>query len=74
VDQFQEVHQSGGFCSSNDTRAHFGLGTSEIADELEIGWPSGLVQKFKNIRSRQIIWIREGENRFQEKPSAAHGK
>ena len=63
--QVQEVHQSGGFLSSHDLRAHFGLGGSEVVDEIEIRWPSGLVQKFRGIRSGQIVWIREGKDRLR---------
>jgi len=62
IEQMQEVHQSGGFCSSNDPRAHFGLGTSTMVDELEVIWPSGLVQKFSKVKSRQIVTVKEGGN------------
>ena len=61
LEQMQEVHQSGGFCSSNDPRASFGLGASAVIDELEIRWPSGAVQKFTKVNSRQILTIKEGE-------------
>lgn len=62
MEQVQEVHQSGGFLASNDPRARFGLGTSTVVDELEVDWPSGLVQNFHGIRSRQILRITEGES------------
>jgi len=55
----QEVHQSGGFCSSNDPRATFGLGAVAVVDELEVRWPSGTVQKITKVRSRQILTIKE---------------
>lgn len=66
--QVQEVRQSGGFLASNDVRARFGLGSSTVVDELEIDWPSGLIQKFKDVKSRQIVRIREGENGMQAGP------
>jgi hypothetical protein len=62
MEQVQEVHQSGGFLASNDVRARFGLGSSTVVDELEIDWPSGLVQHFHGIRSQQILRIKEGES------------
>jgi hypothetical protein len=62
MEQMQDVHQSGGFLSSNDTRARFGLGDASVVDEIEITWPSGLLQKFQNIKSGQILRITEGEN------------
>ncbi len=73
LEQMQEVHQSGGFCSSNDPRAHFGLGASAMVDELEVRWPSGAVQKFHDVKSRQIITIKEGENSFRSEPLHAVG-
>lgn len=61
IEQFQEVHQSGGFLSSNDIRVHFGLGESSTVDELEISWPSGLVQKFKGLNTNRVLKIKEGK-------------
>jgi hypothetical protein len=58
--QLQEVHQSGGFLSSNDTRVHFGLGENAFVDSIEIRWPSGLVQHLKDLKLRQIITVTEG--------------
>jgi hypothetical protein len=69
----QEVHQSGGFCSSNDPRALFGLGTSAMIDELEVRWPSGPVQRFAHVKSRQIVTIKEGENSLHVWPLQAAG-
>ena len=68
MEQMQEVHQCGGFCSSNDPRADFGLGTSQVVDELEVRWPSGLVQKFTNVKSRQIVTIKEGSSTLNAQP------
>jgi hypothetical protein len=67
-EQMQEVHRSGGFCASNDPRAHFGLGTATVVDELEIRWPSGAIQKFKGINSRQILHIKEDQSSFLSGP------
>jgi len=69
--QMQEVHQSGGFCSSNDPRADFGLGASTVVDELEVRWPSGLVQKFTGVKSRQIVTIKEGDSSLRAEPMHA---
>lgn len=62
MEQVQEVHQSGGFLASNDSRARFGLRSSTVVDDLEVDWPSGLVQHFHGIRSQQILRIKEGES------------
>jgi hypothetical protein len=61
IDQFQEVHQSGGFLSSNDVRVHFGLGESTTVEELEITWPSGVLQKLKGLKPNRVLKIKEGK-------------
>lgn len=62
IEQLQDVHQSGGFLSSNDPRARFGLGSASVVDEIEITWPSGLTQNFRDIKSGQFLRITEGDN------------
>jgi len=40
-------------------------------DEIEIRWPSGLVQRLQNISTNQILNIREGaENRNNAKATS----
>ena len=41
-------------------RVHFGLGTSDIVDELEITWPSGSVSYLRGVAVNQILTVREG--------------
>ena len=47
--------------SSQDPRLHFGLGTRTKIDWLEILWPSGMTTKIANVKTDQIIAIKEGE-------------
>ena len=58
TEQVREVHQGGGFLSSNDIRAHFGVDGTTV-DELEIRWPSGNVQVLKDVKCRQILNVQE---------------
>ena len=53
--------QNGGthFMAQNHQRVHFGLGEHAIVDELEVRWPSGIVQRLENIKADQILLIRE---------------
>lgn len=53
--------QNGGmhFMAQHHQRVHFGLGKHTIADELEIRWPSGVVQRLENVPADQIMLIRE---------------
>lgn len=46
--------------SSQDPRLHFGLNQQERVDAIEIRWPSGEVTKLENVKSDQIIAVREG--------------
>ncbi len=39
--QADEVRSGGSYLSQNDVRIHFGLGTHDRLDRVEILWPSG---------------------------------
>jgi len=47
--------------SAQDARLHFGLGKNSKVDAVEIVWPSGAVTKLANLKSDQIIAVKEGE-------------
>jgi hypothetical protein len=57
--QVVTVSTAGGYLSSNDKRAHFGLGTDAAAKAVEIHWPSGIVQRLENVRANQILKVDE---------------
>ncbi len=59
--QIDEVMSGSSYYSQNDFRLHFGLGTAEKADAIEISWPSGLKEKFENLPGNQIVVITEGK-------------
>ena len=40
-DQIDEVMSGSSYYSQNDLRLHFGLGTADQADRVEVSWPSG---------------------------------
>jgi hypothetical protein len=46
--------------SAQDPRLHFGLGGHAKVDAIEIVWPSGTVTKLSDVKSDQIIAIKEG--------------
>ncbi len=48
-----------GYLSQNDPRMHFGLAKNEIAEKIEIKWPSGKSQILENIKVNQILTITE---------------
>lgn len=57
--QTRELKAGDSFASSNDPRAHFGLGSARIIDELLIRWPSGRISNLNEVRADQIITVRE---------------
>jgi enediyne biosynthesis protein E4 len=60
---FTSYDQSKGgmsFCSAQDPRIYFGLGARDHVDSLEIRWPSGAVESFKDLAADEIITITEG--------------
>jgi hypothetical protein len=57
--QAQAVLSQSSFYSSSDTRLHFGLGGSASVD-LDIYWPNGLHEKYKELPANQLVTLREG--------------
>jgi hypothetical protein len=45
--------------SAQDPRLHFGLGPQSKVDAIEIVWPSGSVTRLANVKSDQIIAVKE---------------
>ena len=58
-DQIDEVMSGSSYYSQNDLRLHFGLGTAEQADRVEVFWPSGLKESFADVKANQIVVIQE---------------
>ena len=57
---FKEVRSGASYLSQSDLRVHFGLGKNTKVDTLEIHWQSGLTERFSNLKSNQILHIKEG--------------
>jgi enediyne biosynthesis protein E4 len=60
MSQIDEVRGGGGYNSSNDTRLHFGLGSSATMEKVVVRWPGGLQQEFNNVPADAIYRIKEG--------------
>ncbi len=50
----------GSYQSANDPRLHFGLGTSDRIERLEVRWPSGLVESYTGLPADRGYLLREG--------------
>ncbi len=59
--QIDEVHAGGSYNSTSDTRLHFGLGSEPTMNKIEVVWPSGLRQEFRDVPADAIYEIKEGE-------------
>ena len=59
--QIDEVRSGGGYFSQSDLRVHFGIGKAQKVDVLEIRWPSGQVDMLKDIKSNQVLFVKEGQ-------------
>ena len=57
--QAQAVMSQSSFFSCNDPRLHFGLGSSSTVD-IEVYWPSGLHETFKQLPANQLVTLKEG--------------
>src|SRR5215475_1562422 len=55
-----EVRSGSSYDSNNDMRVHFGLGAASKLDSVEVRWPSGLTERFRDVRLDAINSLREG--------------
>ena len=53
--QYFTVNTAVGYLSASDKRLIAGLGGDSIAKLVEIRWPSGVVQRFENVKAGQIL-------------------
>jgi enediyne biosynthesis protein E4 len=59
IAQFDEVRGGGSYLSQNDLRIHFGLGASAKIDSVEVRWPTGKTETFKDVAADRIYTIIE---------------
>ena len=65
--QIDEVRSGGSYLSQSDLRLHFGLEKRTKVDLIEVRWPSGTVDKIKDIAPNRILTIKEGKGKIDEK-------
>jgi hypothetical protein len=60
--QMDEVHSGTSVMSQSDLRLHFGLGSTETIDAIEVKWPTTQkIERFTQVKANQILTIREGD-------------
>jgi len=64
--QAQAVVSQSSYYSCNDPRLHFGLGEAGSVD-IEVFWPNGLHEIHKNLAADQLVTLREGAGRVENR-------
>ncbi|MBX5494739.1 MAG: CRTAC1 family protein, partial [Bryobacteraceae bacterium] len=59
--QWNMCTTSVGYASSSDRTVHFGLGKDDVVKEVEIRWPSGVVQRLTNVSVDRYVNVTEPE-------------
>ena len=57
--QIDEVMSGSSYYSQNDLRLHFGLGQAATADSVELAWPSGVKETFRDLPANHLFVIQE---------------
>lgn len=57
--QYETVTTASSYLSASDKRLHFGLGGDALAHEIEVRWPSGTVQKLKDVKGDRMVSVDE---------------
>ncbi len=58
-DQTNHMTTSVGYASSTHFGVHFGLGQRQQVERVEIRWPSGVRQILSNVKTNQVLAVRE---------------
>jgi hypothetical protein len=62
--QIREIAGGGSYLSQSDLRANFGLGKTARAETVEVKWPSGRQQTFRDVEADKFYLIEEGIDRL----------
>lgn len=57
---WRHAHTDGSMLSASDIRVHFGLGNNPKIDTIVVEWPAGKKERWENVRSNQILTLRQG--------------
>ena len=57
--QVAQKLNASGYLAQNDPRVHFGLGSADLIDTLQVRWPSGATQLLTDIPADQVLALQE---------------
>jgi hypothetical protein len=66
--QIREVMSGSSYYSQSDLRLHFGLGSTAAADAVEVSWPSGLKETFRDLPADHLFVIQEAKGIVERRP------
>src|SRR6266700_2832630 len=58
--QTSEVRSGSSYISHSDMRVHFGLGTENEILFIDVRWPSGLAERFRDVTVDTVMMAKEG--------------
>ena len=66
--QLGEVISGGSYLSQNDLRLHFGLGSHENLDQVDVVWPDGKKEILTRMAADRFYVVREGQGVISSRP------
>ncbi len=66
--QMRRIRTAVSYLSASEKAATFGLGAATRLDSLVVYWPSGLVERFSDVRGDQEILLEEGAGEIRPFP------
>src|SRR5438270_12089527 len=70
LSQIREIAGGGSYLSQSDLRANFGLAKTSRGESVEVTWPTGQRQRFRNVEPDKFYLIEEGKDQFREQQFA----
>ncbi len=61
TEMVREIHAGSSYLSSEDPRAHFGLGTADRAASVVVDWPDGSSSRYDDVAANQILQVESGD-------------
>ena len=65
MSQIREIEGGGSYLSQSDLRANFGIGSAKRAETVEITWPNGQRQTFRDVEADKFYLVEEGNDHLQ---------
>jgi enediyne biosynthesis protein E4 len=69
--QTDEVHSGRGYQSHFGTRLHFGLGSQDRIETIQVRWPGGSTEVWRNVEPDQLLTLTEGTGQVADTGRAA---